>query len=70
MKEQSKYYRRNWASIFLGGFGSQMMYVFMVNYSSFFFTNFLGISAGMAGTIFMLSRIWDGINDPMCGVLI
>lgn len=70
MKNQSKYYRRNFMSIFLGGLGSQAMYVLMSNYSSIFFTDFLGISAAAAGLIFLLSRIWDAANDMICGVWI
>lgn len=70
MKKHSPYFKRNFASIFLGGLGSQAMYVLMANYTTIFFTDFLGIGAGVAGTIFMLSRIWDGINDPICGVWI
>ena len=42
----------------------------MNSYTSIFFTDFLGISAGLAGTIFMFSRFWDAINDPMCGILV
>lgn len=70
MKKHSPYFKRNFASIFLGGLGSQAMYVLMANYTTIFFTDFLGVGAGVAGTIFMLSRIWDGINDPICGVWI
>ena len=70
MKKRSKYFMRNFASIFLGGVGSQAMYVLMANYTTIFFTDFLGIGAGVAGTIFLLSRVWDGINDPICGVWI
>lgn len=63
-------FKRNWLAIFCGAVGSQTMYVFMYNYSLIFFTDFLGIAAGTAGTIFFLSRVWDAINDPMCGTLI
>ena len=70
MKHRSKYFWRNFISIFLGGVGSQAMYVLSSNYATIFFTDMLGISAGAAGVIFLLSRIWDGINDPMCGIWI
>lgn len=70
MKKRSKYFMQNFASIFLGGVGSQAMYVLLANYTTIFFTDFLGIGAGVAGTIFLLSRVWDGINDPICGVWI
>lgn len=70
MREHSKNFRKNWISIFFGGIGAQVLYVLVINYSTIFFTDFLGISAGAAGTIFMLSRAWDAVNDPMCGALI
>lgn len=35
----------------------------------FFMTDFLGITAAAAGTMFLVARIWDAINDPMMGVI-
>lgn len=40
-----------------------------VFYMMVFFTNVAGISAGLAGSILMIGKIWDGINDPMVGML-
>ncbi len=34
-----------------------------------FFTNVAGIPAGLAGSILMVGKIWDAINDPFVGVL-
>lgn len=34
-----------------------------------FFTNVAGIPAGMAGSILMIGKIWDAINDPIIGIL-
>ncbi len=34
-----------------------------------FFTNVAGIPAGLAGSILMVSKIWDAVNDPIVGVL-
>jgi glycoside/pentoside/hexuronide:cation symporter, GPH family len=34
-----------------------------------FFTNVAGIPAGLAGSILMVSKIWDAVNDPFVGVL-
>lgn len=68
--EGSKSFLRNWIAIFSSAVGIQAMYILQNGYSMFFFTNFLGIGAGAAGLIFALSRVWDAINDPMCGVII
>ncbi|MEA4960568.1 MFS transporter [Lutispora sp.] len=35
----------------------------------FFMTDFLSISAAAAGTMFLITRIWDAVNDPMMGVI-
>ncbi len=34
-----------------------------------FFTNVAGIPAGLAGSILMVGKIWDAVNDPFVGVL-
>jgi glycoside/pentoside/hexuronide:cation symporter, GPH family len=34
-----------------------------------FFTNVAGIPAGLAGSILMIGKIWDGVNDPIVGML-
>ncbi|MEB3217624.1 MAG: MFS transporter [Nostocales cyanobacterium 94392] len=40
-----------------------------VFYLLFFFTNVAGIPAGLAGSILMVGKIWDAINDPIVGVM-
>lgn len=34
-----------------------------------FYAQEAGLSLGLVGAIFMLSRIWDAVNDPLIGVL-
>jgi glycoside/pentoside/hexuronide:cation symporter, GPH family len=34
-----------------------------------FFTNVAGIPAGLAGSILMIGKIWDAVNDPFIGYL-
>jgi GPH family glycoside/pentoside/hexuronide:cation symporter len=41
----------------------QMAMMFML----FFYTDIFGISAAVVGTMFLVSRIWDAVNDPMIG---
>lgn len=43
----------------------QMYIVFML----FFYTDVFGISAAVVGTMFLVSRIWDAVNDPLMGAL-
>lgn len=34
-----------------------------------FFTNVAGIKPGLAGTILLIGKIWDAVNDPIVGLL-
>jgi GPH family glycoside/pentoside/hexuronide:cation symporter len=34
-----------------------------------FFTNVAGLSPGLAGSVLMIGKIWDAINDPIVGIL-
>ncbi|MDT8306788.1 MAG: glycoside-pentoside-hexuronide (GPH):cation symporter [Anaerolineae bacterium] len=35
----------------------------------FFLTSVVGMDAALAGSIFLIGRIWDAINDPLIGML-
>jgi len=35
----------------------------------FFFTEVVGLSPGQAGSILLMGRLWDAINDPLIGIL-
>jgi GPH family glycoside/pentoside/hexuronide:cation symporter len=35
----------------------------------YFLTNVAGLNAALAGTVLLLGRIWDGVNDPLVGWL-
>ena len=35
----------------------------------FFLTSVVGLDAAIAGTVFLVGRLWDGINDPIVGML-
>lgn len=52
------------ADVFGGGGQSIISVLFFV-----FLTNVLSISPGWAGTIVMVTKIWDAVFDPMLGVL-
>ena len=38
-------------------------------YLTYFYTDVFLIPAGAAATLFVVSRVWDGINDPMMGMI-
>ena len=57
---------------FAYGFGDFASCIFWATFSNFlfiFYTDVFGISAAAAGTLLLFSRIFDGVNDPMIGVL-
>lgn len=51
-------------NIFLGGAG----YI-IANYFSIFLTRVVGLDIQFAGFITMIAVVWDGINDPLMGII-
>ena len=51
----------------VGDFGYNFVWTLVSSFMLYFWTDSLQISAGFAGTVMLLSRIWDAINDPMVG---
>lgn len=35
----------------------------------YFYTDVFGISAAQAGTMFLVTRVWDAVNDPIMGIV-
>jgi len=54
----------------IGCFGQNMIYYFLANYILFFYTDVFGILPAAAGTLLLITKIWDGINDPIMGVFV
>ncbi len=52
-----------------GDLGPAITANIMAFYLLLFFTNVAGISPVLAGTIQLISKIWDAVNDPIVGVL-
>ena len=51
----------------IAGFGQNLIFGLWSSYMLVFYTDIFGISAGAASIIMLLTRIWDGVNDPMMG---
>ncbi len=52
-----------------GDLASVLYWQTFMLYFTYFYTDVFLIPAGIAATMFLLSRIWDGINDPMMGII-
>ncbi|PNW37949.1 UNVERIFIED_CONTAM: sugar transporter [Euhalothece sp. KZN 001] len=53
----------------VGEFASEVTGSVLVFFFLFFLTNIAGLSAGLAGTILLVGKVWDAINDPIIGWL-
>lgn len=54
------------------GFGdaaSSMYWKIFSMYLLFFYTDVFGISAAAVGTMFLITRVWDALNDPLMGII-
>ena len=54
------------------GFGdaaSSMFWKIFTFYLAIFYTDVFGITAVAAGTMFLITRIWDTANDPLMGII-
>lgn len=53
----------------LGDTASNLYWKLFENFQLFFYTDVFGITAGAAATMFLVTKLWDAINDPMIGFL-
>lgn len=53
----------------VGEFASEVTGSVLVFFFLFFLTNVAGLNAGLAGTILLVGKVWDAINDPIIGWL-
>ncbi len=54
----------------VGAIGLDLSYGMFYSYLSLFLTNALGISPAFLLIITPVARLWDGINDPMMGMIV
>jgi len=53
----------------LGDTASNLYFQMFINFLLFFYTDVFGIPAAVAGTLFVVSRFWDAVNDPLMGIV-
>lgn len=52
----------------LGDMSSSMFWKVFSYYLPFFYTNIFGLTLVDAGTLVLVTRIWDAVSDPMMGI--
>lgn len=53
----------------LAGGNTIINYIF-IYFIMIYFTDVFGISPAVAGTLLLIARIWDAVNDPIAGIII
>lgn len=53
----------------LGDTASNLFFQSFMLFLLYFYTDVFGIPAAAAGTMFLVTRIWDSVNDPLMGIL-
>jgi len=52
-----------------GDAASNLFFQTFVNFLLIFYTDVFGLPAAAAGTMFLVTRIWDAVNDPIMGMI-
>ncbi|MGI9279814.1 MAG: glycoside-pentoside-hexuronide (GPH):cation symporter [Endozoicomonas sp.] len=53
-----------------GGFGKDFSLNVINIFLFFYYTDVVGVSAVFVGSVFLIARIWDTVNDPMLGYIV
>lgn len=53
----------------LGDLASQFVWTFVGSYLTIFYTDIVGLTPAVVSVIMLVARLWDGINDPMMGLI-
>ncbi len=54
----------------LGAVGKDLVYMLSASYILYYYQDVLGVNAMVMGTILMIARVFDALNDPIMGVVV
>lgn len=61
---------RNKFGFGLGAIGKDIVYMLVSSYLLYYYNVVLGVSSAFIGTVLMLARVFDAINDPIMGIIV
>ncbi|MFB0524865.1 MAG: glycoside-pentoside-hexuronide (GPH):cation symporter, partial [Phycisphaerae bacterium] len=67
--EQQKLSIKEKVGYSLGDTASNLFFQTFILFITIFYTDVFGISAKAVGTMFLITKIWDAVNDPMMGMI-
>lgn len=53
----------------MGNFASQLSWTMVSTYLSIFYTDVFGLGVGAVALLMLVAKVWDGINDPIMGIV-
>ncbi|MBQ6366330.1 MAG: MFS transporter [Oscillospiraceae bacterium] len=68
--KQGKLPVKNYVGYAMGDMAGVITFGTIGSFLQMFYTDILHISLGSITILMMVARIWDAVNDPMCGALI
>ena len=54
----------------MGNFANAFMFIAIMAFMTFYYTNVVGLNAGVIGTIMLVSRVFDGVTDLAMGYIV